>query len=246
MKIFATYNIKGGVGKTASAVNLSYLSAKTGARTLVWDLDPQGAATYYFRSRPKIKGGGKRLVKGKNNLEDLIKATEFERLDLLPADFSYRNMELMLEEAKKPTQQLGRLLKPLAKYYDHIFLDCPPSASLVSENVFYAAHYLLLPVIPTTLSIRTLDQVLTFLKEEQVKGLKVFPFLTMVDRRKRMHRELMQALPVQYPGFLKGAVPYSSDVERMGIHRSAVGTFAPRGAAARAYRALWAELQARM
>ena len=46
MKIFATYNIKGGVGKTATAVNLSYLAAMDGYRVLLWDLDPQGAASY--------------------------------------------------------------------------------------------------------------------------------------------------------------------------------------------------------
>ena len=57
MKILASYNIKGGVGKTAAAVNLSYCAALTGARVLVWDLDPQAATTFYFRVKPKLKGG---------------------------------------------------------------------------------------------------------------------------------------------------------------------------------------------
>ena len=89
--VLATYNIKGGVGKTSAAVNLAYLAALDGARTLLWDLDPQGASTYLFRVKPKVKGGGRKLVRGKSDVDALIKGTDFERLDLLPADFSYRH-----------------------------------------------------------------------------------------------------------------------------------------------------------
>ena len=55
---------KGGVGKTAAAVNLSYLAAQAGAKTLICDLDPQSSATYYFRVKPKLKFGAKRFIKG--------------------------------------------------------------------------------------------------------------------------------------------------------------------------------------
>ncbi|MGB5517197.1 MAG: ParA family protein, partial [Gammaproteobacteria bacterium] len=75
MKIIAIYNIKGGVGKTATAVNLSYLASLDGARTLIWDLDPQGAASYYFRIKAKVKGGGRKLVEGKKDLDDAVKGT---------------------------------------------------------------------------------------------------------------------------------------------------------------------------
>jgi len=66
--VLATYNIKGGVGKTSAAVNLAYLSARGGARTLLWDLDPQGASTYLFRVKPKVKGGGRKLVRAKRRV----------------------------------------------------------------------------------------------------------------------------------------------------------------------------------
>ncbi|MEW8561954.1 MAG: AAA family ATPase, partial [Candidatus Thiodiazotropha sp.] len=105
MHILGVYNIKGGVGKTATAVNLSYLAARQGYRTLIWDLDPQAAATFYFRIQPKVKKS-KKLLAGKIDLDDVVKATDFENLDMLPADFSYRNMDLRLEDAKKPTKQL--------------------------------------------------------------------------------------------------------------------------------------------
>ena len=104
MKVLATYNIKGGVGKTATAVNLAYEAASRGNRVLVWDLDPQGAATFYFRVQPKVKGGGKALVSGRRELDEVIKATDYDNLDLVPADFSIRNLDLAargLEEAAR-------------------------------------------------------------------------------------------------------------------------------------------------
>ena len=99
MRIYATYNIKGGVGKTTTAVNLAFLAAESGLRTVLWDLDPQGAASFMFRVKPKVKGGGKALIKGKRPLDDAIKGTDFDNLDLIPADFTYRNMDLLLEAA---------------------------------------------------------------------------------------------------------------------------------------------------
>ena len=147
MKVIAIYNIKGGVGKTAAAVNLSYLASLDGASTLVWDLDPQGATSYYFRIKAKIKGGGQKLVEGKRGLEESIKGTDYENLDLLPADFSYRDMDFFVELTNKPGRHLKKLLKPLSGEYDYVFLDCPPSISSASESVFDAADVLLVPTL---------------------------------------------------------------------------------------------------
>ncbi|WP_260293727.1 ParA family protein [Sedimenticola hydrogenitrophicus] len=244
MKIIGVYNIKGGVGKTASAVNLAFLSARAGLRTLVWDLDPQGAASYYFRIKPRVKGGGRKMIKGKRDLDGLIKGSDFDNLDLLPADFSYRNMDLVLGEAKGPVKQLLRLLRPLSEEYDRIYLDCPPSISLVSENIFRAADALLVPTIPTTLSLRTYEQLVAFLQGHQVGEVKRMPFFSMVDRRKRMHRDLIEQLPARFPELLDAHIPYASDVERMGYFRAPLGSFAPRSAAGTAYEALWRELEA--
>jgi chromosome partitioning protein len=246
MRIFGVYNIKGGVGKTASAINLAYLSALEGYRTLVWDLDPQAAATFYFRVRPRVKGGGRKMIQGKRDIDDLVKGTDFENLDLLPADFSYRNMDLILGEAKKPAKQLLRLLSPLSREYDRIFLDCPPSISLVSENIFRAADALLIPSIPTTLSMRTYEQLLEFLDGHKVHGVEMMPFFSMVDRRKRMHLQIMEELPQRHPEVLDTYIPYASDVERMGVHRAPVGDFAANSPAGRAYSRLWEEVKGRL
>src|SRR6478672_10500627 len=137
VKTLAVYNIKGGVGKTSTAVNLGYIAAQRGLRTLLWDLDPQAAATFIFRVRPRIKGGGERVVRATKPLEAALKATDFDGLDLLPADFTYRHMDLMLDRTKRPTRRLERVLEPLSREYDLLVLDCPPSVSLVSENVLH-------------------------------------------------------------------------------------------------------------
>jgi chromosome partitioning protein len=245
MKILALYNIKGGVGKTSSAVNLAFNAAQCGYRTLVWDLDPQGASSYYFRIKPKIKGGGKGLMAKERELEDLIKGTDFENLDLIPADFSFRNLDLLLDDKKKPTQQLKKRLKPLADEYDFIFLDCPPSISLLSEAVFAAADLLLSPIIPTTLSLRTLAQLKEFIADHGLKSTRLMPFFSMVDNRKKMHKALMYEALANYPEMLTTAIPHASDVERMGVERKPLGAYSGKSRSAQAYRELWQEILAR-
>lgn len=244
MKIIGVYSIKGGVGKTSTTVNLAYLAAAAGQRTLVWDLDPQGAASYYFRVKPKVKGGGRGLLRGKRRPDDAIKGTDFELLDLLPADFSYRNMDILLEGAKKrPTGQLKRLLKPLLKEYDMVLFDCPPSISLMSENIFRAADALLVPLIPSTLSARTLAQLLDFLRTEDGFGaLRVLPFFSMVDAGRALHTETMDRLSAEHPQILSARIPLAPEVERMGLHRMPLPAYAPSNVASGAYRALWDEV----
>jgi len=243
VKTIAIYNIKGGVGKTATAVNLSFLASLDGANTLLWDLDPQGAASYYCRIKPKIKGGGKKLVAGKIDIEEVVKGTDYENLDLLPADFTYRNMDIFLEHTKKPLNRFNKLLGPFAEEYDYIFMDCPPSISSAAESVFAAADILLVPTIPTTLSLRTYQQIKDFFKQQGIGQTKVLPFFVMVDRRKQMHRLIVQHPPSFMPSVLKSYIPYASEVERMGIQRAPVTVFAARSRAARCYSALWNELR---
>ncbi len=245
MRVIATYNVKGGVGKTSAAVNLAHLAARDGARTLLWDLDPQGASTYLFRVKPRVKGGGRRLVRGKSEVGALIKGTDHERLDLLPADFSYRHMDLALDATKRPTRRLRRVLEPLAGDYDYVFLDCPPSISLVSESVFDAADVLLVPIVPATLSSRTFAQLQSVLAETPRRP-QVLAFLSMVDARKRLHRDVIAELAAAHPELLSTAIPAAADVERMGLERTVLADVAPRGRAARAYEALWREVRERI
>ncbi len=239
----ATYNIKGGVGKTSTAVNLAYLAACDGHRTLLWDIDPQGASTYLFRIEPSIEGGGRRLVRLRSPVRRLIRGTDFELLDLLPADFSYRHLDLALDSFRKPTERLARVLAPLRGEYDYIFLDCPPSISLVSESVFELADALLVPVIPATLSARTFEQ----LEALAAGGPQVLAFFSMSEARKPLHRDQMARLrSIHQLTMLGAAIPQSDDVERMGEERNPVAVYAPGSLAAVSYRALWLDVQRRI
>jgi len=101
MKIIALYSMKGGVGKTAAAVNLAYCAALDGKSTLLVDIDPQASASYYFRVKPGKKHNVGSLVKGGKKLDKNIRETDFENLDLLPAHLSYRNLDLVLDDLKK-------------------------------------------------------------------------------------------------------------------------------------------------
>lgn len=246
MKILASYSLKGGVGKTTAAVNLAYLAAADGYRTLVWDLDPQAAATFLFRVAPRVKGGSARLVRGKP-IDAVLKGTDFEGLDLLPADVRYRNLDLELARAQpdagKSARLLARLLAQLADDYDLVVLDTPPSLSLVSENVLHAADVVAVPLIPTVLATRTFDQLTGFLAGLDGRPPRVHAFFSMVDRRKALHRQIMAALPRERAGISATAIPALSLIEQMAVRRAPLPAFAPGSPATRAYRALWGELR---
>ncbi len=241
MKVIAVYNIKGGVGKTAACVNLAYACAKSGVKTLLWDLDSQGASSYYFNVKPEVKGGTKKLFKTKA-ISDLVKETDIECLDLLPADFSYRHMDLFLDSEKKPKKQMNEFLSRFKDDYDVLFLDCPPSFSLVSENVFNCADVMLIPLIPTTLSLRTYEQILEYVGDHKKLTLKLMPFFSMVDKRKKLHVDTILDTDNRITGVLHTAIPYLSIIEYMGTQRAPVGLFAPKSQAAILFDQLWTEI----
>jgi len=241
MKVIALYNIKGGVGKTAACVNLAYSCAKCGMKTLLWDLDSQGAASYYFNVKPEVKGGTKKLFKTKA-IDELVKETDIEYLDLLPADFSYRHMDLFLDGEKKPKKRMSEFLSRFEDDYDVLFLDCPPSFSLVSENIFNSADVMLVPLIPTTLSLRTYEQILVYVGEHKKLSLQLMPFFSMVDRRKKLHQETTDDIQNSIKGVMRTSIPYLSIIENMGIRRAPVGLFAPNSQASLLFDQLWSEI----
>ena len=243
MTTLALYSNKGGVGKTTTAVNLSYLAAKASVKTLICDLDPQSSATYYFRVKPKLKFGAKRFIKGGERVNRSIKGTDYENLDLLPADFTLRNLDAVFGKLKRPKERLGKFLKPLESEYDLVIFDCPVTISILAENIFNAVDFILVPLIPTTLSVRTYKQLLSFCRKNKYDAGKIYAFFSMVDRRKKMHKELMAMMLKKYNGVLRSLIPYLSQIERMGIEREPVAASAPGSLASKAYQNLWAKFQ---
>jgi cellulose biosynthesis protein BcsQ len=243
MTTLAIYSNKGGVGKTATAVNLSYLAARTGSKTLICDLDPQGSATYYFRVKPKLKSGAKGFIKGGKRVYKSVKGTDYENLDLLPADFSLRNLDVTFDKLRRSKKRLSHILNSFKDEYNLIILDCPVTISLLAENIFNAVDHTLVPVIPTTLSVRTYRQLLSFCKKHKYDIAKIYTFFSMVDRHKKMHRELMATVSREFNGVLQSPIPFLSQIEKMGIYREPVAVFSPGSTASQSYQNLWHNIQ---
>jgi cellulose biosynthesis protein BcsQ len=246
MTVLACYNLKGGVGKTATAVNIGYAAARDGLRTLLWDLDPQGAATWHLRIEAHLPRGARGIAEARTHVDRAIRGTDFPNLDVLPADFRLRKLDARLAEVRGGRRRIGDLLGPIESDYELVLLDCPPSIGSTMEAVFAAADALLVPLIPTPLSVRTVDQLAAFGAEHGIDGERLLPFFSMVDRRKALHLEIVDALPERYPQLLRAMVPYTSDVERMSVERRPVAVFAAASPAAQAYDALWREISARL
>jgi chromosome partitioning protein len=246
VKIIAVTNIKGGVGKTTTAVNLAYLCALSGRATILWDLDPQGAATYTLRCEATDRVSAKKLVAGKRELTELVVASSFENLDVLPADFSYRNFDVHLSGLKRPTMRLLKMSRALRDRYAVLILDCPPGISLLSENVLRASDALVVPLIPTPLSVRMLEQLRDFAVANEWTDLRLLAFFSMVDRRKSLHHEVIAATRPRFPELLATEVPYWSEIERMTERRAPLPAYAPHSTAGEIYAALWGEIEMRL
>jgi len=246
LRIISVYNIKGGVGKTTTAVNLSYLAAAGGAKTLLWDLDPQGASTYTLRCEPKVEGGARDLVDGERPLYDLTVKTDYRKLHLLPSDFSYRHMDTMIDEYKSATKHLLRLMRPLRDEYDYLIIDCPPGMTLVSENIVRASDAIVTPVLPSPFSIQMLDTLVGFITEKHWSDVAILPFFSMVDRRKNLHKHVTASLRDDYPMILTTEIPYSSEIEQMSLRRAPIPSYSPKSRSGRMFTALWSEIQRKM
>jgi chromosome partitioning protein len=241
MVSIALYNLKGGVGKTASTINLAYLAAADGYKTVVWDLDPQASSSFYLNVKPTAKNESKKLLIDEMELKEAVQDSIFENLWAIPSDLSARNADVVLDEMKRNKKKLKSLLGDL-KGYDIVFMDCPPGISLLHENIFIAADWILMPNIPTTLSIRSFETVMNYFEENDLDRSKVKCFFSMVDHRKNMHHEVMQQF-YKDKLFFKNYIPYLSDVEKMGSHQQPVFEFANSSYAAQCFRDLWNEVK---
>ncbi len=243
MKTYALYHLKGGVGKTSSSINLAYLAAKEGHKTLVWDLDPQGASSYLLRQKAKLKGGLHTQLTNQNGWRHLVRSTTHPNLYLLPSDFRnhYLDRDLATQEASK--KQFKQFLRQAKNEFEYIFIDCPPSMDLAAENVFQAADFVLVPMVPAQLSEHALQQVQSFFDERKYDRRKLIPFFNLVDMRRKLHRDTLATFKKKKRRIMRSFIPYSSSVEKMGVKRAPIYQFSSKSRAASCYRNLWQELK---
>ena len=245
METIAFFNLKGGVGKTTSAVNIAWHAANEGIPTLLWDLDPQGASSWLLNSKAKTKSAPKRLLSGKTPIGEFVKTTDFANLDIIPADFSYRHFDqdLKTQSERGKDNLIGKLIEPFSEKYALVILDCPPSFSELTEQIFDTADSLFVPIIPTHLSLRTFEQTRDFFKEHKLKPKRLHAFFTMVDRRRSLHRIMLAHPPAMLKNGLPTPIPYAAVVERMGDHRAPLPAFDSSSEVSLAYKQLWQDIK---
>ena len=242
--IVAIYNMKGGVGKIPRPLTLRISPRLRRANPAVGSRRSGGVELCVSRAST---GGRfrKKSLQQIDTLMEAIKATDYDNLDLLPADFAYRKLDRFLHRLDRPDRDLAEVIRKLGRGYTHVLLDCPPGLSMLSENVFLAADFVLVPTIPTVLSLRTLARLVEHVGHRGTET-KVTAFLSMVDRRKALHRHISK-WAMQYPEFfLSAQVPYASVVEQMCVRRMPLAVDAPQDAATIAFDTLWCDLGTRL
>lgn len=242
MKVISFYNIKGGVGKTTFAVNVASEISRTGLRTILWDLDPQGSATFILRAKPKLRADLQKITSRASSISKSVKASNWPLLDLLPADFELRNLSQSLIGKKHPTTRLNPILKELSDTYDVIIIDCPPEVSLISENIIRLSTLICAPVLPNAMSLNTLDRLHQFVGEVNPKKLKLCAAFNFVDRRKNLHKHYLDHYLGKDPRFLTTFISSSSDVENMTLKRAPIEYCSSRSQAAHAFRSVTEEI----
>jgi len=240
MAVIAVYSMKGGVGKSCTAVNLAWSSAVGSARrTLLWDLDAQGAASFILGGDKVKKDRARAMIAGDVKPSKLTKPTAFENLDLLAADVSLRGLDRLFFEINRK-KHMGKILSNLAKNYDRIILDCPPGLTETSEQILRNADVVIVPIIPSPLSERAFQDVRHFLDSSGRKHAPLLPLYTMVDRRRTIHKATI-AKHRKWP-----TIPMSSAIERMTKTHEPVGAAAPSSPAAKAFAKLWRGIEKRL
>jgi cellulose biosynthesis protein BcsQ len=231
--------MKGGVGKTSLTVNLAWLSAvRSSRRTLLWDLDAQGGASFILGA-PPIAGQARDIIARDADPETRIVRTAVPGLDLLAADASLRGLDALFADLERK-KRLRRLVEQLGQTHDRIFLDCPPGLGPTAEQIIRGASLILVPLIPSTLSRRALDEVEAHLRRHHKEHAVVIPVFNMVDQRRAAHRAAIAAAP-DWP-----MIPMSSLVEQMADRHAAVVAYAPRAPVSRALADLWVQIERRL
>lgn len=246
MKVVALHNLKGGVGKTSAAVNLAREAHRDGLPVLLWDLDAQGASTWILGGESGLGKKVSKLLSGKSPLGEQVQHTPWERFDLLPADIRLRELDRLLDDTSSGDKHLKRLIAPFSEEYALLILDCPPGLSTLADQLIRAADRILVPTIPSPLSVQAFSRMIEHLDLKKRQRERLSPFFNLVDRRRKLHAAWLESPPEAIGSSMTSWIPYASVVERMSLECRPLADLAPRSHATLAYRQLWAELKAEL
>ena len=244
--VLAVANQKGGVGKTATAVNVAAGLANMARRTLLVDLDPQGNATSAL-GLPLQRLGAYELLIGMSSLGEVTVESGRERLNLMPACEDMAALELEVGGEPDRNERLRKCLAAATGAYHYVVVDCPPTLGLLTINGLIAANEVLVPVQCEYLALEGLVRFVTTLDTvSDIRGegpLRRRYLMTMYDRRTRLSREVVQDMRGHLGDeVVRSVIPRSVRMaEAPGFGRT-IFEHDPGGAAASAYRTLCKEI----
>ncbi len=244
MRLIVCHSLKGGVGRTTAMVNLAHVAARVGPRVLLWDLDPQGAASHLYRVGPCRAGALRDGLEGRGRIEDSIRGSDFANLDLLPDDPDHAAIEDCLRR-RRARRALGRWLESLADDYDYLLVDCPAGRSITVDCLGALADLRLMPVVSDPLSIQVATGQIESLAADTVRA-GVMPFWQSSRDGDGDGRPWPAGPPRCLPGMPMTRVPWGQEIAEAVVRREPVGHFAPDSPVARAYAMLWWEVKLRL
>ncbi|MDI9365294.1 MAG: AAA family ATPase [Flavobacterium sp.] len=217
MKIIAIYNIKGGVGKTTTTINLACLLAKINLSVLVWDLDAQGGTSYFFGKEHYNINKTVKLFNGYISIYDAIQPADSYHIDIIPndpifSDFSISNASPLTRLDFLNNELVKNVLEKVADDYDVVIIDCPPGRFAIHDNVFQCTDLLLIPNIPAPLSMYCNSTLTEALQKLTRSKAKTYSFYNMVQPSKKLHKFYM-AQTKDAMEHLQYYIPFYSEIE---------------------------------